>query len=96
VRQLDKLFDIIIASDDVKQGKPDPACYLLAAKRLEIKPENCVVFEDSFAGIEAGQSAGMKVIALATTNGKGELLKKTPNVIDGFNTISFNELEKML
>lgn len=66
----DKLFDTIVSATDVAHGKPNPECYLLAAKRLGVEPKNCVVFEDSFAGIEAGNAAGMAVIGLYTTNPK--------------------------
>jgi beta-phosphoglucomutase len=53
-------FDTIITGDDVKEGKPSPEAFLLAAKNMEISPKNCIVFEDSFAGIEAAKSAGMQ------------------------------------
>jgi HAD superfamily hydrolase (TIGR01509 family) len=49
-------------------GKPDPAIFLLAAGALELPPGNCIVIEDSLAGIEAAKRAGMKCIAVATTN----------------------------
>ncbi|MDR0866315.1 MAG: HAD family phosphatase [Candidatus Symbiothrix sp.] len=61
-------FDTLVTADRVTQGKPDPMCYLLAAKDLNVPPENCFVFEDSFNGIQSGKAAGMKVIGLSTTN----------------------------
>lgn len=60
--------DVFITADDVKAGKPSPDVYLLAASRLHVKPENCVVVEDAPAGIHAGKAAGMKVIAIASTH----------------------------
>ncbi len=95
-KQFDKLFDVIVASEDVVHGKPDPECFLLAAKKLNVDPKNCVVFEDSFAGIEAGQSAGMRVVALATTNTMDKLEKKASFVITGFNAISFSGMDALL
>jgi sugar-phosphatase len=59
--------EIFITADDVKSGKPAPDGYLLAATRLNIKPSECVVIEDAPAGIQAGKSAGMRVIAVAST-----------------------------
>ena len=50
------------------KGKPDPAVFLMAARLLEVNPENCLVIEDSVAGVEAARRAGMKCVALLTTN----------------------------
>ncbi|MDR0694440.1 MAG: HAD family phosphatase [Prevotellaceae bacterium] len=64
---LENTFDTLITADKITEGKPDPMCYLLAAEELRVLPAECVVFEDSIAGITAGKKAGMKVIALSTT-----------------------------
>jgi HAD superfamily hydrolase (TIGR01509 family) len=61
-------FDTVVSADRITKGKPDPMCYLLAAKDLAVSPENCYVFEDSFSGIASGNAAGMKVVGLSTTN----------------------------
>jgi beta-phosphoglucomutase-like phosphatase (HAD superfamily) len=57
----------------VQRGKPDPEIYLKAAERVGVPPARCVVFEDAFAGIEAGLRAGMAVVAVATTHTRAEL-----------------------
>jgi len=57
----------------VKRGKPDPDPYLTAAARLEIDSRDCVVIEDSPAGVAAGLAAGCRVIALRTTYGDAAL-----------------------
>lgn len=62
-----------ITAEDVTAGKPDPACYLMAAARLGVPPGDCVVLEDAPAGIAAAQAAGMTVIAVTTTHPAGEL-----------------------
>ncbi len=62
------LFDAILTSEDFERSKPDPDCYLKAAKRLNASVEDCVVFEDSFNGLKSGRAAGMRVVGLATTN----------------------------
>lgn len=54
--------EILITAGDVEKGKPDPEGYLLAAKRLGVTPEGCIVFEDTFAGHEAARRAGMRSI----------------------------------
>lgn len=68
-------FDVIVAAEDCPIGKPDPAIYLLTRERLnaghrsehDIVPEECLVFEDSLAGIRSARAAGMRVLGLATT-----------------------------
>lgn len=57
-------FDAIVGSDEVENGKPAPDVYLEAARRINVDPANCVVFEDSGAGILAAKSAGMKVVVV--------------------------------
>lgn len=58
---------VFITAGDVKSGKPAPDGYLLASRRLGLDPSDCVVVEDAPAGIQAGKSAGMRVIAVAST-----------------------------
>lgn len=57
-------FSVIISGLDVEKGKPDPECYLKAAGRMGVSPEECLVFEDITRGIEAGLNAGMRVCAV--------------------------------
>ena len=57
-------FDAIVGSDEVENGKPSPDVYLEAAHRINVDPMNCVVFEDSEAGILGAESAGMKVVVV--------------------------------
>jgi len=61
-------FDVIIDSSHVRKGKPDPEVFLKAALKLGVQPKDCVVFEDSLAGVEAAKNAGMKVVGLLTTH----------------------------
>ncbi len=71
--KLEKYFDAIVTSSEVKFGKPEPEIFLKAAEKLAVKPEECVVIEDSLHGIEAARRAGMKCIAVATTHKEEEL-----------------------
>lgn len=57
----------MITADDITHGKPDPEPYLKGARLLGYKPEDCMVFEDSPAGIHAAKAAGMTVVAFPTT-----------------------------
>lgn len=79
-----KYFKLVVNSSHIKKGKPNPEIYLKAAALLEIEPKNCLVFEDAVVGIQSGKSAGMKVIALATTHPKDEL-KQADKIVDDYN-----------
>ena len=63
---LEQFLDLVLAREDVKNGKPAPDIYLLAAEKLEVEPQDCVVIEDSPNGVRAGVAAGMNVVAFGT------------------------------
>jgi len=77
-------FKIIVNSSHISNGKPHPEIYLKAASLLNISPKNCLVFEDAVVGITSAKAAGMKVIAVATTQTKEEL-SIADMIIDDFN-----------
>jgi HAD superfamily hydrolase (TIGR01509 family) len=58
-------FDALVAEEDAERGKPDPQGYLVAAERLGVAPQECVVVEDAPGGVEAANQAGMRCIGLA-------------------------------
>ncbi|MDR1356385.1 MAG: HAD family phosphatase [Tannerellaceae bacterium] len=88
LHHLEGLFDTIVTSDRITHGKPDPMCYLLAASDLKLPPANCLVFEDSFNGIQSALSAGMRVIGLSTTNPAETLKDKVYRVIPDFSRLT--------
>ncbi len=65
--QLSERFATRFCVDDVQHGKPAPDLYLTAANALNIDPKDCLVIEDSIAGITAGKAAGMRVLAFSET-----------------------------
>ncbi|WP_445682144.1 HAD-IA family hydrolase [Radicibacter daui] len=67
---------VLVAAEDVSAGKPHPDPYLLAASRLGVKPEDCLVFEDAEAGIRSGEAAGAGVLVITATH---QHVLKTPN-----------------
>lgn len=73
---IDHLFDTIMTACEVKAGKPSPEVYLKTAKRLQVKPEECLVFEDIPMGILAGKNANMKVCTIYDDYSKEQDLKK--------------------
>ncbi|SFX22705.1 MULTISPECIES: HAD-IA family hydrolase [unclassified Pseudomonas] len=60
--------DVMVTAEDVSDGKPNPACYRLAAERLQVTPRECLVFEDAEAGIRAGDAAGADVMVVTATH----------------------------
>jgi len=91
--ELAGLVDRILTAELFTCSKPHPECFLLGAEMLGVPIENCIVFEDSFHGLEAGNRAGMKVIGLATTNPASAIEDKADLVIPDF--VDFN-YEKMM
>ena len=67
--------DVLVNADDVSKGKPDPESYLLAARRLGVAPERCVVVEDAPFGIDAGRAARARTIAVLSTHERRSLAK---------------------
>lgn len=65
--QIDGYFSAIISGHNVTRPKPDPQIFLLAANALDVDPADCVVIEDSIAGVRAAHKAGMYVIGLNTS-----------------------------
>jgi beta-phosphoglucomutase len=63
---LDDCFEAIVSADEVNYPKPDPEVFLKCASKLNVRPEKCVVFEDSIFGVQAAKRAGMACIAVAT------------------------------
>lgn len=85
---LREYFDVVITDEDVTLSKPDPQPYLIAAERLGIAPEDCVVYEDSYNGLLSGRRAGCRVVALATTNPRASLEDKADIVVDNLGQLS--------
>jgi beta-phosphoglucomutase family hydrolase len=59
---LRQFFDVVVSIDDVEKGKPEPDIFLLAAQKLGVAPQGCIVYEDSNEGLEAARRAGMRSI----------------------------------
>ncbi len=78
---LRQYFPVVLNGHQVSRPKPYPEIYLRAADLLHVEPADCIVFEDSYSGVEAGRAAGMKVIGLSTTHDR---LPGTELTVDNF------------
>ena len=97
---LDKLdirgfFEIMVDESQVTKGKPDPEIYLIASQKLGIKPQNCVVIEDSVFGLRAALAAGMKTIGITTTF-EAEKLNIADIIINSFTEMNYDTIESLL
>lgn len=88
---LEGFFQAIVCAEDVTHGKPNPEVFLLAAQKLKMQPERCVVFEDAHVGIEAALRAGSKVVGVATTH-PAQSLQDAHQVVHRLDQLSLAEL----
>ncbi len=88
---LTNLFDTIIDGNKTTKAKPDPEVFLKAASELKVNPNDCIVFEDAPAGVEAALAAGMKCIGI----GSIENLPNAHMVVGGLNQIKLETLSKL-
>jgi len=78
------LFDAIVDGNDVSKAKPDPEVFLIGAEKLNVAPENCIVFEDAIAGVEAANNAGMISIGI----GSEDVLTEANSVFESMDQMS--------
>lgn len=70
--QMEKEFDAVVDGTMIKNSKPDPEIFLLAASKLNTPPSECVVFEDAEAGVAAAINAGMKAVGIGSASQLGQ------------------------
>ncbi len=87
----DNFFDSVVDGTKITNSKPDPEVFLKASEELDIAPENCLVFEDAAAGIEAAKKAGMLAIGV----GKYENLSNADKVIANFSNMSVMMIDNL-
>ena len=85
-------FDAIVDGNDVSKAKPDPEVFLIAAKSLNVNPEDCIVFEDSVAGVQAANTANMISIGIGEEN----VLHEADYVFSNFTEIDTAFIDKLI
>jgi len=85
------LFDVVIDGNMVAASKPDPEVFLKGAEALGATPEQCIVFEDAIAGVEAGKAGGMKVVGI----GEQSVLNEADLVVSGLQEINIQTLTNL-
>jgi len=89
------LFQAIVSAEDVRRGKPDPEVFLLAARRLGMSPQRCIVVEDAPAGVEGARRAGMRCLALGTTHPHQDL-SAADLVVDSLSNLAPDAFDHLL
>ena len=89
---LKEQFNAIVDGNDVTKAKPDPEVFLIAAKLLNVAPEDCIVFEDSVAGVDAANVANMISIGI----GSKDVLGHAKYVFNDFTEISEDFIEQLI
>jgi beta-phosphoglucomutase len=87
-------FNEIVNESMVTRPKPNPDIFLKAAEKLNIAPSRCIVFEDSLAGVKAGKSAGMKVVAITTAH-PAEALHPVDLVINDYAGLTWQKMAEL-
>ena len=88
------LFDVIITGNDIERGKPDPDVFLLAAERLGLSYEDCLVVEDAVLGVEAANRANMKCVGIDRYNSP-ERLSGADIVVKDLSEIGIEKIEAL-
>jgi beta-phosphoglucomutase family hydrolase len=87
-------FQAIVHGLEAIEGKPDPQIFLLAAERLKVKPDDCLVIEDAIAGVDAAGRAGMKCLAV-TNSHPVEALRAADMIVDSLEKVGVVDLQKL-
>ncbi len=92
---IENYFDSITTGEEVEFKKPDPELFLMAAQKLGLDPESCLVIEDSPAGVDAAHSAGMKVIGIARDSKHAKTLTRADMIINNYIQVTPEEISAL-
>jgi len=89
---LANFFDAVVDGNKISEAKPNPEVFLKGAEEMDVAPQNCLVFEDAVAGVEAALNGKMLCVGV----GDAETLEKAHAVISGFEGITLKKIEEIL
>lgn len=93
--ELDSYLSFTISGEEVINGKPDPEIFLTAAKKINVKPSECLVIEDANTGVAAAKAADMKCIGLKNPSSGDQDLSQADLIIDNFNELTLDNIKKL-
>jgi beta-phosphoglucomutase len=85
------LFDVLVDGNKITKSKPNPEVFLIGASELKVKPEECIVFEDAIAGIQAAKAGNMKAVGI----GNVKVLKEADIVVAGLFEMTIEKMEDL-
>ena len=88
-------FDAIIGYGDFSKSKPDPELFLLASKKLDVDPKDCMVIEDAYNGVEAAKRAGMKCVGYINKYSGNQYLSKADLIVDNLSELSLYKIRNL-
>jgi len=91
---IDKCFQAIVWGREVTEGKPSPQVFLLAASKLGVKPQHCIVIEDAVAGVAGAKRAGMKCLAVTNSHPEASL-KEADLIVESLAAVTVADLEEL-
>jgi beta-phosphoglucomutase len=91
-----RLFTATVSGAEVQHGKPDPEVFLLAARKLGVRPSCCAVIEDSLSGLDAARRAGMTAIAITGTTPREKLEAAADLVVDSLRRLSPGRIKSLI
>ena len=94
--QLSDFFKVIVSGEEVENVKPAPDIFLKTAEELGYFPEECVVIEDSGAGVKSAKSAGMVCVGFRSPHSKGQDITEAELIIDNFSEINYQILKGLV
>ena len=95
IMKLKDKFKVITSVEEVERHKPAPDIFLITAKKLKVKPENCLVIEDAVNGLQAAKKAGMKAVAVLTKFHKKEEFKDADLVVRSIKNLNYYKLRNL-
>jgi len=95
IMKLKDKFKVITSVEEVERHKPAPDIFLITAKKLKVKPENCLVIEDAVNGLQAAKKAGMKAVAVLTKFHKKEEFKDVDLVVRSIKNLNYYKLRNL-
>ena len=92
--KIEDYFQAVVFGLEVKEGKPNPEVFLTAARKLGVKPSDCIVMEDAIAGVSAAKKAGMACIAVTNTHAARALIG-ADLIVDSLEKVHLEDLEHL-
>ena len=89
------VIDVFVSSDNLEKPKPDPDIYLKTAAKLNVRPAECVVIEDSKHGVEAAKNAGMKCVGIEEGEVEGQDISRADVIVKNMKTLNLNVIKKL-